>query len=72
MPCYRLNDDPCVDIATRRFNTRDAAITDHNVGDFGELVKFNTALRRSAGIAPCNCIMACCRTVLVPKTSENG
>ena len=43
---YRLNDDPCVDIATRRFNARDAAITDQHIGHFRQLVKFNTALRR--------------------------
>ena len=72
MPCYRLNDHPCVYIATRRFNARDAALTDQHIGDFGQLVKFNTALRCSAGIAPCNCIVAGCRTVFVPKTSENG
>ena len=71
--CIRdsLNDDSCVDIATRRFNTRDAAITDQHIGDFRQLVKFNTALRRSAGIALCNCIVAGCRTVFVPKTSEH-
>ena len=72
MPRYRLNDHPCVDIATRRFDARDATITDQHIGDFRQLVKFNTALRRTAGIAPCNCIMAGCCTVFVPKTRKNG